>query len=526
MTSEVASLPDRFFVDSACGFWQIAAQQPERPAVVAADGQTLTYGGLRDRCDRIARVLRSLGLRPGDALALMLHNEPDWLAVALASFQIGTYLVPLNWHLTPAELAWLLSNSRARVFVASARHGQAAIAAAEAAGLPLDARLGLGVEGFADLEALIARQTDGPLSNRRAGGVMFYSSGTTGKPKGVRRPLFDGSPESSLVRTLPPYSDMFGLRAGHFTHLVATPLYHAAPGSRALQLLHMGHRLVLMDKWLPEAMLALIELHRVNSVQLVPIMFHRLLALTDAQRRSYRLDSLECVIHAAAPCPVKTKRQMIDWWGPVIHEYYAASEGGGTHVTAADWLARPGTVGRAYPHSEVRILDEQGRNLPAGEVGLVYMRDGNEFEYFEDPVKTTLAKCDGFFTAGDYGRLDKDGWLFICDRRSDLIISGGVNIYPAEIEAVLMEHAAVADVAVFGLPDDEWGQRVQAVVEPAAGAPPADILRAELLALSRQRLAAFKLPRGISFDALPRTDAGKIARSRVRDQFLARGNWA
>jgi long-chain acyl-CoA synthetase len=285
----------------------------------------------------------------------------------------------------------------------------------------------------------------------------------------------------------------------------------------------MGHRLVLMDKWLPEAMLALIELHRVNSVQLVPIMFHRLLALTDAQRRSYRLDSLECVIHAAAPCPVKTKRQMIDWWGPVIHEYYAASEGGGTHVTAADWLARPGTVGRAYPHSEVRILDEQGRNLPAGEVGLVYMRDGNEFEYFEDPVKTTLAKCDGFFTAGDYGRLDKDGWLFICDRRSDLIISGGVNIYPAEIEAVLMEHAAVADVAVFGLPDDEWGQRVQAVVEPAAGAPPADILRAELLALSRQRLAAFKLPRGISFDALPRTDAGKIARSRVRDQFLARG---
>lgn len=524
MSPEFEGLPDRFLVDGACGFWQIATQQPGRPAVVTADGRTLTYGGLRERCDCISWVLRKRGLQPGDALAVMLNNEPDWLAVAMASFQLGTYLVPLNWHLVPAELAWLLSNSHAVAFIASAGHAQAASAAADAAGLPLDARLGFGIEGFVDLEALISQQANAPLSGRRAGGVMFYSSGTTGKPKGVRRPLFDGSPEDQLARTLPPFSDVFELRAGNFTHLVATPLYHAAPGSRALQLLHMGHRLVLMDKWLPEEMLALIEQHRVNSLQLVPIMFHRLLALPETRRRNYRLDSLNCVIHAAAPCPVKTKRQMIDWWGPIIHEYYAASEGGGTHVTAADWLVRPGTVGRAYPHSEVRILDEMGRNLPAGEVGLIYMRDGNKFEYFEDPVKTALAKRDGFFTAGDYGALDDEGWLFICDRRSDLIISGGVNIYPAEIEAVLMEHAGVADAAVFGVPDDEWGQRVQAVVEPAAGAVATDILHAELLSLCSQRLAGFKRPRSFAFATLPRNDAGKLARSSVRDQFLARAS--
>ncbi|OGA97650.1 MAG: hypothetical protein A3E25_20000 [Burkholderiales bacterium RIFCSPHIGHO2_12_FULL_69_20] len=514
-------MPERFLVDGAFGFWAIARQQPDRPAVVTTDGQTLSFGALRARCDRLCGVLASRGLRAGDALALMLPNEHDWLVVALAAAQLGVYLVPMNWHLTADELAYLLRNSRARLFIAGARHAATARAAADAADLPAAARLGFGVGGFADLPALIAAEPDRPPPQRRAGGLLFYSSGTTGQPKGIRKRLPDAAPEAVLARVLPMYCDLYGLRAGDFTHLVATPLYHAAPGTRALQLLHLGHRVVLMDKWQPEAMLALIERYQVHSVQLVPILFHRLLALPEAVRQRYRHDSLACVIHAAAPCPVETKRRMIDWWGPVIHEYYAASEGGGTHVGSTDWLERPGTVGRPYPFAQVRILDDEGRDLPAGGVGLVYLRDGTDFEYVDDPVKTAAAKRDGFFTAGDFGYLDDQGWLYIRDRRTDLILSGGVNIYPAEVEGALMGHLGVADVAVFGVPDAEWGQRVQAVVEPVPGLIDLDGLRAELAALCTARLAGFKRPRHIAFGSLPRNDAGKMARARVREAFLA-----
>lgn len=520
-TAGPPALPERFRVDGAFGFWAIARQQPDRPAVVAADGQTLSFGALRSRCDRLAGVLNERGLRPGDALALMLPNEPEWLVVALAAAQMGVYLVPMNWHLTADELAYLLRNSRARLFIAGARHAAVAQAAAGAAELPASARLGFGIEGFADLAALIDTQADQAPSVRRAGGLLFYSSGTTGAPKGIRKRLPEGPPEAVLARALPMYCDLFGLHAGDFTHLVATPLYHAAPGTRALQLLHLGHRVVLMDKWQPEGMLALIERYQVHSVQLVPILFHRLLALPEVVRLRYRHDSLACVIHAAAPCPPETKRHMIDGWGPVIHEYYAASEGGGTHVNSADWLARPGTVGRPYPFAQLRILGEDGHELPAGEVGTVHMRDGSDFEYVDDPAKTAAAKRDGFFTAGDFGFLDDEGWLFICDRRTDLILSGGVNIYPAEIEGVLMGHAGVADVVVFGVPDDEWGQRVQAVVEPAAGVLDIAALCAELQVLCASALAGFKRPRQIAFGHLPRNDAGKMSRGQVRAAFLA-----
>lgn len=516
--------PGRFALNGAFGFWNIAAQEPGRPAVVTAGGREWTFGELRERCDRIAHALQLLGLKGGDALALLMPNTPDWLAVALAASQMGVYLVPVNRHLTADEFAYLLRNSRAKMLITSTRYADTARAAGLAAGLAADSCLGIGPEpgqGLVNFEAMLAQQPATRLCDRRAGSLMFYSSGTTGRPKGVRRPLFDGSPEALLLRTLPMYSDMFGLRAGAYTHLVATPLYHAAPGSRAIQLLHLGHRLVLMDKWQAEPMLALIEKHRVDSMQLVPIMFHRLLALPAEVRGRYRHDSLRCVIHAAAPCPVATKRRMIKWWGPIIHEYYAASEGGGTYVNSTQWLQRPGTVGQAYSHSSIRILGEDGEVLPQGEVGSVYMRDGQEFEYFDDPVKTAAAKRDGYFTAGDYGYLDAEGWLFICDRRSDLIISGGVNIYPAEIEALLMEHPAVADAAVVGLPDEEWGQRVQALVEPVTNAPAASILRGELQALCAARLANFKRPKDFAFATLPRTDAGKLSRTQLRDRFMA-----
>ena len=310
------------------------------------------------------------------------------------------------------------------------------------------------------------------------------------------------------------------------SHLLVTPLYHAAPNTRALQMLHLGHRVVLMDKWAPEAMLSAIAQHQIGSVQMVPIMFHRLLQLPPEVRRGYRLSSLHTAIHAAAPCPVPTKQRMIDWWRPILHEYCAATEGGGTVVDAVQWQQRPGTVGRPYSFASVRILDEQGQPLPAGEVGSIYMKDSFDFEYLDDPVKTAAARRDGYFTAGDQGHLDADGYLFISDRRTDLILSGGVNIYPAEVEAVLMQHPTVADAVVFGLPDEEWGQRVQAVVQPVApmvGDAPLDeaALRATLLAWCKGQLAGFKLPRDIAFAELPRNDAGKMARATVRAAFVA-----
>ena len=352
---------------------------------------------------------------------------------------------------------------------------------------------------------------------------MFYSSGTTGRPKGIRRPLTGLAPEVALARTLPLYSGMFGLRAGNGAHMVCTPLYHAAPGSRAIQMLHLGHRIVLLEKWDSERVLALIESERIDSVQLVPILFHRLLQLPQAIRQRYDLSSLRTVIHAAAPCPPETKRRMIEWLGPVLHEYYACSEGGGTYVGSDDWLRRPGTVGRRYPFSKLAILDEGGAELPAGEPGLIYMNDGFDFEYFNDPQKTRSVKRGDLFTAGDYGYLDEEGWLYLCDRRSDLILSGGVNIYPAEIEAILMQHPSVSDAVVVGLPDPEWGQSVCALVQPREPAPShaLEALRAELMAYCRQHLASFKRPRHLLLAHVPRTDAGKVGRAAVRQALLA-----
>lgn len=520
--------PPGWCVGQAFGVWQIAATQPEREAVLAADGLIWTFGFLAARANRLSHLLRTMGVEVGDAVAVLLHNEPDALAMALATSQIGAYLVPMNWHLTAHELAFLIGNSRAKVLLAGQESAEAAQVAADAAGLPDSQRLVAGGRvrpRYVDLDGAAASQPDTLPNDRCAGGLMFYSSGTTGRPKGVRKALFPGSPEAMQAKALPLYAGMFGLRPvtpdSVDTHLIVTPMYHAAPCTRALQMLHLGHRIVLMDKWQPEQMLAAIERLRVGSVQMVPIMFHRLLKLPDEVRARYRLDSLHTVIHAAAPCPVEAKRRMIDWWGPILHEYYAATEGGGTVVDSVQWLRRPGTVGRPYSFSTVRILDDQGVVLPAGEVGLVYMRDGFEFEYFDDPAKTAAAKRDGFFTAGDHGYFDVEGHLFLCDRRTDMILSGGVNIYPAEIESVLMAHPYVADAAAFGLADEEWGQRVQAVVQPQPGAPQADALFESLRAWCAEHLAGFKRPRDFALAKLPRNDAGKIGRGALRERFLA-----
>ena len=350
---------------------------------------------------------------------------------------------------------------------------------------------------------------------------MNYTSGTTGKPKGVRRPLPGTTPEASsmgfggmlFLFRLQPQDDN--------VHIVGSPLYHTAVLVFSGGALHIGHTIVVMDKWTPEGMLERIERYRVTNSHMVPTQFHRLLALPDEVKEKYDVSSLRHMVHAAAPCPPEIKRRMIEWWGPVIDEYYAASEGGGTIVFPDEWLKKPGTVGKAWPISEVVILDDEGNPLPAGEIGTVYMhmQTGN-FEYYKDKEKTDKSRKGKYFTVGDIGYLDEDGYLFLCDRKADMIISGGANIYPAEIESVLLTHPKVGDAAVFGIPHEDWGEEVKAVIEPAPGVDPGPALADEILSFSRDKLAKFKMPKSIDFVAeMPRDPNGKLYKRKLRDPY-------
>jgi long-chain acyl-CoA synthetase len=357
------------------------------------------------------------------------------------------------------------------------------------------------IEGYSSFEELSDGQPDTLPEDRTAGGAMHYTSGTTGRPKGVRRSLSGADPDDGAAASA-FFFGMFGIQPhdGH-VHICGSPLYHTAVLVFSSTSIHLGHTVVLMDRWTPEEMLRLIERYRVTHSHMVPTQFHRLLALPGEAKERYDLSSLRTMIHAAAPCPVDIKRRMLEWWGPVIYEYYAATEGGGTLVTPEQWLKKPGTVGTPWPTSEIRIFDDEGNEMPTGEPGTVYMRMGGpaSFEYFKDEEKTRQARLEDYFTVGDIGYLDPDGYLFLHDRKSDMIISGGVNIYPAEIEAELLAHPKVGDVAVFGIPHDDWGEEIKAVVEPAAGIGPSEALSEELLAFARERLAKYKIPRSIDY---------------------------
>ncbi|MFE0516545.1 AMP-binding protein, partial [Streptomyces sp. NPDC058964] len=345
------------------------------------------------------------------------------------------------------------------------------------------------------------------------------TSGTTGRPRGIRRPLPGKLPEESY---LGGFLGIFGIKPfdGN-VHLVCSPLYHTAVLQFAGASLHIGHRLVLMDKWTPEEMLRLIDTHKCTHTHMVPTQFHRLLALPDHTRRSYDVSSMRHAIHGAAPCPDHVKRAMIDWWGHCVEEYYAASEGGGAFAPAEDWLKKPGTVGKAWPISELAIFDDDGSPLPPGELGTVYLKmNTGGFSYHKDEAKTRKNRIGDFFTVGDLGYLDEDGYLFLRDRKIDMIISGGVNIYPAEIESVLLAHPAVADAAAFGIPHDDWGEEVKAVVEPAPGHEPGPDLAAALIGHCAERLAGYKRPRSIDFTAeMPRDPNGKLYKRRLRDPY-------
>ncbi|MEV0380853.1 AMP-binding protein [Nonomuraea sp. NPDC050643] len=486
------------------GFYAIAAADPDRLAVIDTDGTRTTYGDLLARVNQVSHGLRARGLGTGDVVAGVLPNGIDALVMIMATGQTGLYYVPINWHLTAAEVAYILRDCDAKVVVTGP---------------------GFDVPGAeAGTGGLAAGQPADAPADRTAGAIMWYTSGTTGFPKGVQRPLPGAEPESLVPLYIWFFGEVVDLKPGDAVHLVTSPMYHSAPCAHAQFALHLGHTVVITPKFDPQNILELIERHQVSNAMMVPTMFHRMLQLPEDVRGKYDVSSLRQVIHTAAACPVSVKQQIMDWWGPVLYEYYGSTESTiAFSVKPLDWLARPGTVGRPAPSFEARILDEDGTDLPPGEPGMIYVKSGlGTFEYRKDPAKTAASMRGEWYTPGDIGYLDEDGFLFLCDRRTDLIVSGGVNIYPAEIEAALLEHPAVADVAVIGVPDEEWGHNVVALVQPAEGVTPGPELTAGLLEHCGPRIARFKHPKVIEYRAaLPRTPTGKMSRSRVREDYLS-----
>jgi long-chain acyl-CoA synthetase len=417
------------------GFWTFASRDPSKLALVTPEGRELRRGELAAGSNRLARGLRALGLGTGDVVAAVLPNGQPMVELYLACFQAGLYLVPINNHLAGPEIAYIVNDSEARVLVGGERFRDVLQAAAKEIGIPPERRFAVGaIPGFRPFEELAAGQSDAVLEDRTAGAVMNYTSGTTGRPKGVRRPLAPLDPD--LVGGLfSAFQQMFGVKPEDGNvHITGSPLYHTAVLMFAGGALHLGHPVILMDKWSPEEMLRLIDRYKVTSSHMVPTQFHRLLQLSEEVRRRYDCSSTRAMVHAAAPCPIDIKQRMLDWWGDSIWEYYAATEGGGTIVSPGEWRKRPGTVGRAWAGAEIKIFDDEGNECPTGTPGTVYMLRGQaDFEYFKDKAKTEKARRGRYFTVGDIGYLDEDGYLFLCDRKADMIISGGVNIYPAEI---------------------------------------------------------------------------------------------
>jgi long-chain acyl-CoA synthetase len=505
------------------GFWARAKANPDKLALVAPDGTEYTAAELLGRTNQVVHGLRGLNLKPGDVVATLLPNGVEMFELYLAALQAGWYLVPINHHLVGPEVAYILKDSEAKVFVAHERFTDVALDAAEEAELPSARCFAVGeITGFGSFAMMRDAQPTSEPADRTIGDVMNYTSGTTGNPKGVFRPLSGANPED-VALGLSGILFLFGIQPDdENVHIVGSPLYHTAVLRYSGASIHLLHTVVLMDKWIPEEMLQLIEKYKVTSSHMVPTQFHRLLALPEETRNKYDVSSVEHMIHAAAPCPIDVKHKMIDWWGNAIDEYYAASEGGGTLVTAEEWLQKPGTVGKPWPISEIAIFDDAGNRIEEPNViGTVYMSmQTGDFSYHKDKKKTESNRIGKFFTVGDVGLIDEDGYLFLRDRKIDMIISGGANIYPAEIENVLLGFPKVADVAVFGIPNEDWGEEIKAVIEPIEGVEPSPELAEEIIEYCSTRLAKFKTPKSIDFtDAMPRDPNGKLYKRKLRDPY-------
>jgi long-chain acyl-CoA synthetase len=495
-----------------------AAKTPESPAIITAEGRVVTYGDLHRRSQQVAALLHSAGLRRGDAVALMLPNRPEFLEVSWACQLSGLYYTPVNTHLTFEEVAYIIEDSEARaVLIDESMPDLASRLQGSVPGAGFRVMVGDPAPGWLSYEEALSKA--GPPPQPSDGTEMLYSSGTTGRPKAVRRPLpSDNGSWAQAVLEL-ALLHRYGMTS-ESVYLSPAPLYHAAGVNYTMAVNRVGAASVIMRRFDPEIVLQLIERHRVTHAQFVPTMFVRMLKLPREVRERYDVSSLECVLHAAAPCPVDVKHQMMDWFGPIIHEYYGGTEGfAGSTIGPEEWLAHPGSVGR--PLTEVHVIGEDGQALPPGVSGEIFFEGGPDFEYFKDPEKTASVSNDrGWRTLGDVGYVDEDGYLYLTDRSTFMIVSGGVNIYPQEIENLLVMHPKLADAAVFGVPNDEFGEEVKAVVQPLDGVAPGDELAAELIDYCKAHLAAYKCPRSIDFDSsLPRDPNGKLYKRRVRDRY-------
>jgi long-chain acyl-CoA synthetase len=503
-----------------------AAVRPQQPAfIMAQSGEAVSYAELERRSNRLAHLLRAEGLERLDHYAIFMENNARYIECCGAGERAGLYYTCVNSYLQADELAYILANSEAKVLITSmARRAVALTALAQSPRI----RRCLIVDGDGDggrimsLEAATATLPDTPIADESLGTAMLYSSGTTGRPKGILRPL----PERPPGEQLPLFDFLVKLwryREG-MIYLSPAPLYHSAPQAAVNLAIRVGGTAIIMEHFDPEQYLALIERYRITHSQLVPTMFSRMLKLPEAARRRYDLSSLEIAIHAAAPCPVPVKEQMIEWWGPIIQEYYGATEGiGFTACDSAEWLAHRGTVGRVLL-GELHVLDEKMRPVPTGEPGTLWFKTASPFEYFCDAAKTREARsADGSMsTVGDVGYVDAEGYLYLTDRRSFMIISGGVNIYPQECENLLITHPKVADAAVFGVPNEDLGEEVKAVVQPMPGNMPGPALAEELIAFCRAHLAHLKCPRTVDFaEELPRLPTGKLYKRLLRERYWA-----
>jgi long-chain acyl-CoA synthetase len=487
------------------------------PALIMSDGGVIPFGELYAKSQRVAAVLRSAGLRRGDGVALVLPNRPEFFDITWGCQLSGLYYTAVNIHFTPDEVAYVIDDSDAKaVFVDASMRDLAEHLRSSTAGVHIV--VGGSLAGWQSYDDAVARAGDAPPPSD--GSEMLYSSGTTGRPKAVRRPLpTDGNgswAQSVLEMALTHKYDM----SPASVYLSPAPLYHAAGVNYTMAVSRVGAAAIIMRKFDAEDVLRLIETCRVTHAQFVPTMFVRMLKLPRAVREKYDVSSLQCVIHAAAPCPVDVKHQMMTWFGPIIHEYYGGTEGfAGTTIGPLAWLAHPGSVG--IPMSPVHVVGEDGEELSVGESGELYFEGGPDFEYFKDPAKTASVYNDrGWRSLGDMGYVDEDGYLYLTDRSTFMIVSGGVNIYPQEAENLLVMHPKLVDAAVFGVPNDEFGEEVKAVVQPIDGVTPGPDLEAELIEHCRTHLAGYKCPRTVEFDAeLPRDPNGKLYKRRIRERY-------
>jgi acyl-CoA synthetase (AMP-forming)/AMP-acid ligase II len=498
-----------------------AERRPQAPAVImGSNGETVAYGDLDDRSRRFAAALRAAGIPAGAHIAILMENNARYLEVTWAAQRSGLCYTAINSHLRHAEVQYILDDCGAVALISSEAVADL-VAALDLSRLRLKVVAAGTLPGFEEYGHLLSQADPSDLASEQEGREMLYSSGTTGRPKGVRKSLPGtpmGDPAAAPVQVAAGIAAMGGGPTS--VYLSPAPLYHSAPLVWSMSMQRVGAAVVVMERFDPRQCLDLIERYRVTHAQFVPTMFVRMLRLPPEERSRYDVSSLQFVVHAAAPCPIPVKRQMIEWWGPIINEYYSGTEDiGSSHITSEEWLAHPGSVGR--PRDECHIVGPDGEEVPAGHSGVIYFAGGRPFEYHGDPGKTaSVTNGRGWRTLGDIGYLDDDGYLYLTDRQAHMIISGGVNIYPQEAENVLAGHPAVTDVAVIGVPDEEMGEAVRAVVQAADPAAAGPELEGELLQYCRAELATYKCPRSIDFvTELPRDENGKLYKRVLRERY-------